>query len=142
MDKPFKDIANSLNISVGTVYNVYRLFQETGEVSPKTPYTRYDIRKLDYYHENYILCLISKTPNLYLSEIVMKVFEVTGVSISISTVFGKTWIYKEEGETSGIAAKLYTPKCPRRTYVRTYVRTCRAIVAPLRVHLCACSSCN
>ena len=76
MDKPFKDIANSLNISVGTVYNVYRLFQETGEVSPKTPYKRYDIRKLDYYHENYILCL-------YLSEIVMKVF---GVSVSISTV--------------------------------------------------------
>ena len=26
--------------------------------------------------------------------------------------------------------------------VRTYVRTCCAIVAPLRVHLCACSSCN
>ena len=25
---------------------------------------------------------------------------------------------------------------------QAYVRTCRAIVAPLRVHLCACSSCN
>ena len=47
---------------------------------------RIECRKLDNYHENYIICMVSSDPTLYLSDITQKVYEITGVAISSATV--------------------------------------------------------
>ena len=39
-DKPYRDIAKSLNISVGTVHNIWQKFEATGDVSKKVPAER------------------------------------------------------------------------------------------------------
>lgn len=64
MDLSFRGISLNLNIAVGTAYNIYHLFKETGTVEPRTPKSREDKRKLDNYHENYIMCLIVNSPTL------------------------------------------------------------------------------
>lgn len=69
MDLSFRNISLNLNIAVAII--IYHLFKETGTVNPRTPKSREHIRKLDSYHENYIMCLIVNSPTLYLlSEIV------------------------------------------------------------------------
>ena len=45
MDLTYRQIARNLSISIGTVHNVLKLFEETGEVSPKKP-EREDTRKV------------------------------------------------------------------------------------------------
>lgn len=35
MEQSFRDIARSLNISVGTAFNIFKIFKETGDVDPK-----------------------------------------------------------------------------------------------------------
>ena len=35
MEQSFRDIAHSLNISVGTAFNIFKIFEETGDVDPK-----------------------------------------------------------------------------------------------------------
>ena len=55
MDLSYREIASNLNISVGTAFNVFNLFQRTGEVSAKAYEKHYEIRKLDEYHEGYVL---------------------------------------------------------------------------------------
>lgn len=86
MDLSFREIAHNLSISVGTTFNIYQLFCQTGEVSPKKPRKREESRKLDNYHENYIICMIVSDPTLYLSDITQKVYDVTGVAVSSATI--------------------------------------------------------
>ena len=75
MDLPFRTIATNLNISVGTAFNIFEIFKNTGEVSAKAPRKREELRKLDSHHEGYIIGLILDSPTLHLSEIVTKVYE-------------------------------------------------------------------
>ena len=35
LEQSFRDIAQSLNISVGTAFNIFKIFEETGDVDPK-----------------------------------------------------------------------------------------------------------
>ena len=56
LDLRFEDIARNLNIAVGTAYNIFKLFQDTGEVDHKKPPKRE--HKLDSHHELYILGFI------------------------------------------------------------------------------------
>ena len=75
--KSFRDIAQELSISLGTVWDI---FVRTGGVSAKAPQQRPLQRVLDEYHELLVVQLISDKPDLYLREICQSIHEITGVT--------------------------------------------------------------
>lgn len=86
MNMSFRDIARRLQIGVGTAFRLYKRFVATGELSPPQRACRPDARKLDEYHELYIMSLLIDNPGLYLSEICLAIKDATGVIVSGSTV--------------------------------------------------------
>ena len=80
----FPKIARNLNIAVGTAYNIFKIFQQTGGVNHKQQ-PRHE-RKLDNHHELYIIGLVLNDPTLWLSELVDKVQEISGTVVSVSTL--------------------------------------------------------
>ena len=85
MQLPFRAIARNLNISVGTAYNIFRRFEETGDISPKkVDYS--ERRRLDTREELLILGILWHDCTKYLSEICQSVLTVVGVSVSPSTI--------------------------------------------------------
>ena len=79
-DKPYIDIAQSLNISVGRVHNIWQKFEATGDVSKKMPAERE--RMLDEHHEMLILGLLAVHPDMYLSELCLYIHSATGTLVS------------------------------------------------------------
>ena len=77
-------IAENLCISIGTVYNIIKLFENTGEVDPKV--RQRSEKKLDNYHTSYILGLILSEPATRITELLEMVKEVTGTTVSASTL--------------------------------------------------------
>ena len=85
MQLPFRDIARNLNIAIGTVCNIWKKFVDTGDVTP---------RKADFVNRRYltdrdellILGILYKDCTSYLSEICQQVVDVTGISVSPSTI--------------------------------------------------------
>ena len=102
MDLTFKQIAERLQIAVGTAHRIFKRFKDTGDVSAtvRKGVPRHSLRKLDQYHELYILCLISENPGLYLAEICQQIQNSTNVSVSGSTVCMQviTYIAKDSQE--------------------------------------------
>lgn len=86
MGLSFREIASRLQIGVGTAHRIYTKFVDTGEVSPAPRRPRPDSRKLDDLHELFIIAIIAENPTLYLSEICSKIYEITNVTVSASTV--------------------------------------------------------
>ena len=88
MDLTYRQIAHGLQIAVGTAHRIFKRFTDTGDVSPTSQkgVSRYNLRKLDQYHELYILCLISEKPGLYLAELCQNIHESTNVMVSGSTI--------------------------------------------------------
>ena len=86
LDLSFRHIAARLQIGLGTAYKLYAWFEETGDVAPKKRGSRRDSRKLDEFHETYIICLLAENPSLYLSELCQRIYDSTGTKVSISTV--------------------------------------------------------
>ena len=88
MDLTFRQIAHRLQIAVGTAHRIYMRFTDMGDVSPTSQkgVSRYNFRKLDQYHELYILCFISENPGLYLAELCQNIHESTNVMVSGSTI--------------------------------------------------------
>ena len=82
----FKEIAIRLQIGVGTAHRLYARYVDTGDVAPKMQPARPDARKLDNFHELYIIALVHGNPALYLHEICAKIVEATGITVSGSTV--------------------------------------------------------
>ncbi len=102
----FRDIARRLQIGVGTAFRLYKRFVATGELSPPQRACRPNARKLDEYHELYIMPPLIDNPGLYLSEICLAIKDATGVNLIVS---GSTvcrvlqrngYIYKEENHSS------------------------------------------
>ena len=85
MDLTYRQIARNLSISIGTVHNVLKLFEETGEVSPKKP-EREDMRKIDNSDELFILGLLLENPSLYPGEICQRIDSTFGIQVTPSTV--------------------------------------------------------
>ena len=81
----FSKIASNLNVSVGTVHNVFKHFQATGEVTADLMTARRQ-HKLDEHHQIYIIGLILNDSTLHLSELAEKVEEMTGTTVSLSTL--------------------------------------------------------
>ena len=82
----FKQIATRLQIGVGTAHSLYSRYLATGDVAPKQQSERPDCRKVDDLHELYVIALLHENPGLYLREICSMINEVTGISVSGSTV--------------------------------------------------------
>lgn len=84
LDLGYQEIAKNLNISTSTAYNIFKLFEATGDVDPKKPNQRE--HKLDSHHELYIIGFVLHSPTVQLSELVDKVCEISGTLISTSTM--------------------------------------------------------
>ena len=86
LELPFRTVARNLNLSVGTAYNIFKRFQDTGEVDPRPATRRESLCKLDSHHKLYVIGLIIASPDLHLSELVSKVYETTGTTVHVSTI--------------------------------------------------------
>ena len=86
MGLTFRNVASNLSISIGTVHNIYKLFEQTGEVDPKKPCRRPEQAKLDSYYQLLIIGIVLENPTMYLGEVCQLVQEVTATQISPSTI--------------------------------------------------------
>ena len=82
----YRQIAHHLNISVGTVYNTYKLFEPTGSVEAKKARKRPELCKLDDRHQLYVIGLVLDNPKMYLSEVCHQVKEITNTEVSSATI--------------------------------------------------------
>ena len=82
----FRDIAKRLQIGLGSAHRLYRRFTETGDFKKAERSSRRHTRKLDEFHELYIIGLLMENPGLYLDEIKLKIKEATTVTVSGSTI--------------------------------------------------------
>ncbi len=73
-----------LNVSLGTVCNIWRRFDETGTVKPK-PYQQHE-RTLSSLDEIFIIGIVLENPSVYLREIALAVEEVLMKEVSPSTI--------------------------------------------------------
>lgn len=86
MELSYRRIASNLNISVGTAYNVYRLFYDSGDVTPQKQPERRAIRSLSHLDELLIVGLIIDSPSTYLRELCQAIEEICGKTVSPSSV--------------------------------------------------------
>lgn len=86
LDLPLRAIASNLSISVGTAHNIFKRFEDTGEVDPKPAPKRKELRKMDDHHELYVVGLVLANPTMQLSEMCSKVQEISGTEVSVSTL--------------------------------------------------------
>jgi len=85
-EKSYREIAQNLDISLGTVHNVWETFVATGDVSAKKPPARESQRVLDEYHELLVVGLLLEQPDVYLREVCQHISTTTGVTVSEATV--------------------------------------------------------
>jgi len=81
----FRKVAENLNISPGTVYNICKLFEATGSVNPKIAICE-DKRLFDGQQELYIMGMVVDNPSLYLGELCQKVSQLLHITASPSTI--------------------------------------------------------
>lgn len=86
MECSHRKIASNLSISVGTVYNIYSKFVESGDVAPNKQPKREALHSLSPFEELLVLGLIIDCPGYYLSELCEAIDEVCGKIVSPSTV--------------------------------------------------------
>ena len=75
MELPFRAIARNLSVSVGTVYYICKLFEQTGSVDPD----RTSTRVLSQYNELVVIGLLMENPSLYLGEVCHRIEDITGI---------------------------------------------------------------
>ena len=85
MSLTYRKVAQNLNVAVGTLHNVLRRFQATGDLEPTKP-DRSNTRKLSSNQELLLVGLFLDNPGLYLGEVCREVADITGTPISPSTV--------------------------------------------------------
>ena len=68
MERSFRQVSASLNIAVGTAYNVFRRFEITGNVLPTKP-DRTSTRILSEHEELLVIGIIMANPTLYLRKV-------------------------------------------------------------------------
>ena len=83
-DLKYERIAQNLSISVGTVHNTLKLFEQTGEVDPRKREKREG--KLDNYHASYVIGLVLAEPSLKLPELIEIICDISGTTVSSATL--------------------------------------------------------
>ena len=86
MGLSFRHIASRLNISVGTAFNIFNRFEQTGDIHAKRVRKRPQCCKLDGHHQLYIIGLLLDNPSMYLGEICSKIKHATSVEVTPSSV--------------------------------------------------------
>lgn len=81
MELSYRKIAANLSISVGTAYNVFKVFYHSGDVNPKKQPERKGQRILNHYDEMFVIGLIIDSPSTYLSELCQAIEDVSGKRI-------------------------------------------------------------
>lgn len=102
MGLTFRRIAANLNVSLGTVHNIWKRFDETGSVKPKPlPHVQRIITDED---QLFIIGVVLDNPGVYLREISSAMDEVLRKkeSVSIQHMQGvtKSWIYQKKAASS------------------------------------------
>ena len=86
MEFSYRNIAANLNVALGTVHHINRLFFETGDMVLKRVCRREELRSLSHSDELLIIELVIESPSKYLSELCSVVEDVCGKRVSPSTV--------------------------------------------------------
>ena len=86
MEYSFRTIAQNLSISLGTAFNVFKVFEDTGDIEPK--HRKYSGIIVDSITTLFILAVVLENPSLFLSEIIQRVYDFTGKRICPSTLCG------------------------------------------------------
>ena len=86
MEMPFYKIATNLNVASSTAHRTYHLFITTSDVASKRRKVREELKKLDAHNELLVIGLILDSPTLYLNEVCQKTFELTGITVSPSSI--------------------------------------------------------
>ena len=76
MELSFRKIALNLNISCSTAQTTFKLFKQTGEVSPCGQPSRKETRCLSDADEIYIVGLVLENPSMHLQELCQKIYHV------------------------------------------------------------------
>ena len=72
-EQSFREIARSLNVSLGTAFNVFKIFKDTGDVEPK--HREYPGFIMTERAAATILAIVFENPILHLNEITQKIYE-------------------------------------------------------------------
>jgi len=86
LDYSFKDVATALNIAPSTAHRIYTRFVATGDVKPQKSTPKPEMRALDEHKELLLLSIVLQNPSVYLYELCQKVFQLTTIKVSPSTV--------------------------------------------------------
>lgn len=86
MELTFRDIATNLSLSLGTVCNHFKRFENTGDVLPIAVSRREDRKILNAHQELLVVGMLFENSALYLSEVCGMIKETTGICASPSTV--------------------------------------------------------
>lgn len=87
MECTFRQISRNLSISIGTAYNHFQLFKDTGDVHALSCRTRRSTSRVVTNHEELIIVgLLLDDPSLYLREVNQKLKQSTGIDVSSSTI--------------------------------------------------------
>ena len=86
MGLKFRTIARNLSVSLGTVHNHFKRFEETGDVMAASKASRENLRALNSEQELLLVGLLYDNPALYLSEVCHIIQQTFGIEVSPSTV--------------------------------------------------------
>ena len=86
MELSFREIAERLCIASSTACEIFKRFELTGEVHPSRQPSRPSLHKLSESEERLIVALIMECPTTYLHEVCKEIQQITGKSVSESTV--------------------------------------------------------
>ena len=82
----FRKIAENLSIAPSTARAIFKMFEEAGDVVPKTQPKREDTRCLDTHHEVFVIALVMECPSMYQHEICKAIEVATRACVSEATI--------------------------------------------------------
>ena len=83
LELTFEEISTRLNIAQSTARRIYKLFEATGNVSPKQIKVKPYLRSLDHDLELFIIGVILERPSIYVTELCQLTYDVSGMCIRI-----------------------------------------------------------
>jgi len=86
-DFSFQKFADNLSIAHSTARANFKMFEETGDVVPKTQPKREDTRCLNTHHEVFVIALVMECPSMYLHGICKAMEVATRVCVSRALSF-------------------------------------------------------
>ncbi len=116
MEEQFRSIAKNLGVSVVTVYNISKIFEQTGWHCVRWCKQTRPSKHSSALSSKSLLTCCSKIPAyIYLGEICQKIEHIAGLKVSTSTVCHiiqrHAWVYTEKGTTSSSAEVQLIQRC-------------------------------